>query len=171
MERQKIEKTTTGVGVDHRNEVEGDTVQNMDLILGPNEKIEIEVVPTPSLRCGEGRDIHKDPNSDQSQELFDLEKQLFSSEFSNKTTLKEILFDLIFEWTDEDIYNFTEAIDDLYKEDCPNWKSLLRKKPLYEFIRETKKIHGGHPHIIEMTTVIYNSMKKKEYKSKKGEHQ
>lgn len=167
MERQQIEKTITGVGVDHRNEVEGDTVQNMDLILGPKEKIEMEVVPTPSLRCGEGRDIPKDPNSDQSQELFDLDF-MFASEFSNKTTAKEILADLVFEWTDEDIYNFTEAIDDLYKEDCPNWKSLLRKKPLYEFIRETKKIHGGHPNIIEMITVIYNGMKKKEYKSKRG---
>lgn len=170
MERQQIEKTTTGVGVDHRNEVEGDTVQNMDLILGPIEKIEMEVVPTPSLRCGEGRDIPKDPNSDQSQEQFDLE-HMFTSEFSNKTTSKEILADLVFEWTDEDVYNFTEAIDDMYKESYPNWKSLLRKKPLYEFVRETKKINCSDPIIIEMITVIYNHMKKQTYKSKQGKFQ
>lgn len=152
---------TIEIGVDPRNGVEGDTDQNEDLILGPEEKVDMEVVPTPSLRCGEGRDIHEDPNINNSKEVFDLEKHLISSEFSNKTTPIEILADLEFEWTEEDINNFTEAIDDLYKEDYPNWKTLLRKKPLYEFIRETKKVHGGYTSIIEMITVIYNKMKNK----------
>jgi len=45
-------------GVDPRNGVEGDTCQYM---LGPDEKSQFKNVPTPSLRCGEGRDINLVP--------------------------------------------------------------------------------------------------------------
>ena len=156
-----IEITTTGVGVDPRNEVKGDTDQNEDLVLEPGEIIEIENVPTPSLRCGEGRDNQEDPKIKSPIEVFGSGKYMITSEFSCKNNSNSVLDDMEPEWTDDDIKNFQLVIDDLYNDKLPNWNTLLKTKPLYSFISETSKIHGGIPEIVEMITIIYNEEKKR----------
>lgn len=64
-----------------------------------------------------------------------------------------------FEPNEEDVINFTEAIDDLMTEEFPNWKSSLKKKPLYAFLAETQKVHKWIPEFIEMIEVVYHSIK------------
>jgi len=64
------------------------------------------------------------------------------------------------EWepNEDTINDFIAAIDELYKDDYPDWKKKLRKMPIHAFQRETRKVHGGTPEILEMISIIHRKL-------------
>jgi predicted transcriptional regulator len=68
-----------------------------------------------------------------------------------------------YEADENDIQVFTTVIDEMFKEDkLLNWKTLMRKNPLYKFNRLTSKIHKSIPELLAMIEIVYNKINMKQ---------
>ena len=171
-EPPKLNNTNTGTVSTSRNEVEGRHDQNI-LDQNKTSKGNLQIVPHPPLRCGGVWDNEWDQNKTTSikervlepkvtpsNEVLGSVKSITSIEVPKKTFSNIGLEYMEPEFNDEDLHIFRKEIDDLFKEyKLPNWKTLLKKKPLHTFLAETSHVHSEIPEIIEMITLIYNNLK------------
>jgi len=139
-------------------------------ILGQrNNNEELQIVPHPSLCCGEVRD----DKEDHKESLKDIDSQLeepseiISSEewypkhFNISDEEKEII---------EDLENLSldflkEMLDGEYLDTLPNWVELLKNKyqSTHAFLKETSKLHKPDIVAIETLTEFNNRIKRDKY--------
>lgn len=172
----------TGTVSNSRNEVEvrhGQQILDQQ-ILDQRKTIEndLQIVPPPQLRFGSVRDNGEDQIKKTSTEEQIREPKVVASTKNSgsgvsiysigkqagiqKIPVYDIATDIFpeeFEPDEVEINRFIAAIDDLYKDEFPNWQKLLRKKLLHTFLQETSKVHGGMPEIVEMITIIHQYLK------------
>ncbi len=105
------------------------------------EQMTEATVITPTKTLNSGVDISSVGKRAWIQKLpiYDIAKDFFPEEFEPDET---------------DINNFMGALDDLFRDEFPDWKKSLKKKPLHAFFRETSKVHGWVPEILEMVTLL-----------------
>jgi len=162
---------------DPRTGGEGGQGQNKldQKILGPSNtsKENLQIVPKPSLRYGEFRDNDGGQNKTTSikEQILEPKVTLSTEVFGsgkNVTSIevpKKSISNFGFEkkepkFKDGYLKDFREVIDDYFKyKKLPNWETLLRKKPLQVFLKETSHIHEGIPEIIEMITLLRENLK------------
>jgi len=151
--------------------------QNMldQIRLDPGNMIleDISIVPHTQLRFGSVRDNDEDQNETTStKEKITEAKETTSTGISDsgvdissvgkRAWIQELpIYDIVkdsipeqFEPDETDINNFMDALEDLFKDEFPDWKKSLKKKPLHTFLKETSKVHEGFPEIMEMVTIL-----------------